>query len=123
MIELIQKTKLAVARFTHAVSANAQRPVTLQIDGTLGSDTIDVKGAGVVDTEETTLYDSNGDALQFSATNPLMSFYAPVRLSITKGATTNAVGLMELTPSDVGDVRRKTVMTAGLVMHADLRMV
>lgn len=97
MIELIQKTKLAVARFTHVVSANAERPVTLQIDGTLSTDVIAVKGAGVVDTEETDLYDDAGTTvLQFAAETPMMSFYAPVRLPITKPLTTNAAGLMLL---------------------------
>lgn len=98
MIELIEKTTQAVARFTHIVSANAERPVTFQIDGDLGTDVIAVKGAGVVDSEETDLYDDEGlTVLQFAAETPVMSFYAPVRLSITKPLTTNAVGLMMLT--------------------------
>jgi hypothetical protein len=101
MKELIEKTTSAVARFTHLVSANANRPVTLQVDGDLGSDVIAVKGAGATDTEETTLYDSEGAVLQLAAATPMISFYAPVRLSITKPTTTNAVGLMLLTPANV----------------------
>lgn len=123
MRELIEKTKLAVDVFTHAVTATAEKPVTLQVDGTLGSDVITVKGAGVVGTEETTLYDSSGDALQFATLTPWMTFYASARLSITKPSTTNAVGLMELSAGSAGDVIRQTMMEDGLVMHDDLRMV
>jgi hypothetical protein len=123
MRELIEQTKLAVPVFTYAVTASAERPVTLQIDGALGSDVIVVTGAGVVGTDETVIYDSSGTVLQFIAATPIISFYAPVRLAITKPSTTNAVGLMELTTVASGTVLRKTVMLDGLVMHDDLRMM
>ena len=123
MRELIEKTKLAVAAFTYAAVASAEKPITLQVDGALGSDVIAVAGAGVVPTETTALYDSSGTVLQFIAATPVITFYAPVRIAITKPSTTNAVGLMELTCALVGDVLRKLVMLDGLVMHDDLRMV
>ena len=123
MRELIEKTKLAVDVFTYSAVATAEKPITLQVDGTLGSDVIEIEGAGVVPTETTALYDSAGNVLQFSATNPVITFYAPARVAITKPSTTNAVGMMELTAALAGDVIRKLVMLPGLVMHADLRMV
>lgn len=123
MRELIEKTKLAVDAITYCAIASAEKPITLQIDGDLGSDTITVEGAGIVPTETTTLYDSSGTALQFIAATPVITFYAPARIVITKPTTTNAVGLMELTCALAGDVVRRLVMLPGLVMHADLRMV
>jgi len=123
MRELIEKTKLAVDVFTYSAVASAEKPITLQIDGTLGSDIVAVAGAGVVPTETTALYDSSGTVLQFAALTPTITFYAPARVAITKPSTTNAVGLMELTCALAGDVIRKLVMLDGLVMHDDLRMV
>ena len=125
MRELIEKTKLAVDAFVYFANANADKPITLQIDGTLGSDTIAVAGAGVVPTENTALYDDAATpaVLQFVTATPMLVFTAPVRLIITKPTTTNAVGLMELTCAMAGDVIRKLVMLDGLVMHDDLRMV
>lgn len=125
MRELIEKTKLAVPAFTYFIAASGNKPVTLQIDGTLGSDTIAVAGAGVVPTEETALYDAAATpvVLQFITETPMLTFTAPIRLIITKPSTTNAVGLMELSEGLAGDVIRKTAMVDGLVMHDDLRMV
>lgn len=96
MRTLIAKSTDAKAKFAYLVTANATRPVTLQVDGALASETITVKGAGIDESDETTLYDSAGDALVLSAITPVITFYASVRLSITKPETTNAVGLMEL---------------------------
>ena len=123
MRELIEQTKLAVPVFAYSAVASAEKPITLQIDGTLGADVIAVTGAGVVPTDETVIYDSAGDVLQFAALTPMITFYAPARIAITKPSTTNAIGLMELTCALAGDVLRKLVMLDGLVMHDDLRMM
>ncbi len=124
MREIIRQTKLAVPVFTYMISASAERPVTLQIDGALGSDVIAVTGAGVVPTDETIIYDNAATpaALEFAAATPVLSFTAPIRLNITKPSTTNAVGLMELIGEFMGGLDQVTTMVPDLVMHADLRM-
>lgn len=95
MRTLIEKTINAVPAFNYLVIASAEKPVTLQIDGDLGSNTIPVVGVGINGTDETNLY-NDGESLEFSSTNPVITFYAPIRTRITKGATTNPVGLMEI---------------------------
>lgn len=63
-------------------------------DGSWGA-TVSLKKIGI-NGDETVLYDSAGNVLQFAATTPIITFYAPIRLAITKPATTNTVGLMEI---------------------------
>jgi hypothetical protein len=124
MRELIEQTKLAVPVFTYFVNASAVNPITLQVDGALGSDVITVTGAGVVGTDETVLYAAdNSTAIQFVAATPRISFDYPVRLAITKPTTTAAVGLMELTTRSSAGLIRKLTMLDGLVMHDALRMM
>lgn len=93
---LIAKDTAAGSKSAYFINASATRPITLQVDGDLSSDEITIKGAGIDPTNETTLYDQDGVALVLSATKPVYTFYAPLRVNIAKGITSNAVGVMEL---------------------------
>lgn len=76
--------------------AGKEYPVSLQVDGALGSDVITITLLGIDDTTETDAYDgaSTPAILTLKANQPVHTFYGPMRILITKPTTTNDVGLM-----------------------------
>jgi len=89
---IFTKDKVAdsVVRF---VRATATRPVTFQVDGTLGGDVITIKGIGINGADETALHTD----ITLTAAAPVIIFTYPIRVIIEKPITTNNVGLMEVT--------------------------
>ena len=93
MTLIFPKNKVAATSPLY-VQATAQKPITLQVDGDLGSEEITIEGLGVDGVDTTTLYDCNGNELKLTATQPMLSFDKPARLFLTMPETTNDVGLM-----------------------------
>ena len=94
---IIEKTADAVDTVYEPVMASAYNPVTYQVDGDLASNTITVQGFGGTSAKTlTTAYDSDEVALVLSATKMWITFFNPANVAFTKGATTNAVGVMKL---------------------------
>ena len=80
------------------VMGSAMHPVTLQVDGALGTDEITITGLGIDGTTETDLYDNAATPaiLVLSASIPRITLDYPARLKLTMPVTTNDVGLMEI---------------------------
>lgn len=67
---------------------------TIYVDGDLGSDTIPIKHIGADDATLTTAYDSDGNAVELTATNTAIVINGSMHLDISKPSTTNAVAVL-----------------------------
>lgn len=90
MIQLIPKQTAALSATYEFL--NYQLGCSLQVSGDLGAETIPVNYIDD-DDDVTDAYDSEGVALELSATNPSIPIHAGCKVVIQKGVTTNAVGV------------------------------
>ena len=93
METIFTKDKLAQSKAAYTIEANMLRPVSLQVDGDLGSEEITISYSDFAGTGLTDAYDSDGNLLVLSQTKPHIAFYAPAKIQIDKPVTTNDVGL------------------------------
>jgi len=92
---IFPKDKSAGSKEKFLIKASIVKPVSLQVDGDLGTDEITIKYSGIISTELTDAYDSDGNLLKFTQTNPHITFYSNARVQIDKPAgTANDIGLI-----------------------------
>jgi hypothetical protein len=98
MEEIFTKDKLAQTRHMLPIRGTASNPypVSLQVDGALGSDVITITLIGIDGATETDAYDSSAAILTLSATTPVQTFYGPMDILISKPITTNDIGLKKV---------------------------
>ena len=90
---IFPKDKIA-ATDDQFITASSGVPISYQVDGDLGTDVITITLLGINGTDETDLYDDEGNIATLSNVHPVCSFDKPLRVRISKPVTTNDVGLM-----------------------------
>jgi len=95
METIFTKDKVA-ATSEQYIQASATHPISFQVDGDLGSDVITMTLIGINGSDETDLYDADGNIATLSQTKPLCAFDKPARVKFDMPVTTNNVGLMKV---------------------------